>query len=298
MVSRTIAIMLALATGTPLAAEPRFFLSGTGSLAIENAHTKERIAIRYRRPDNTYDPDALDRLARLFRSRGDGAVHDPVLRLVEVLSHVQHLAGADHLVLFSGYRSPDYNQTLTGAARASMHTEGLAADVGLAGARLPLETVWHRVRALDCCGAGFYGKDAYMHLDVGRPRFWEKDTSRVDENLAGGNARLFARTEYDRYAEGERIVVSVHSLTLPPVRIAREATLGGTPVSLEGPADACIELTATGATLALPAAPALAERARLSLTTCEPRAERTPATIETNPIAVRAEPRAEPRAER
>jgi len=151
--------------------------------------------------------------------------------------------------------------------------------------KLSLETLWHRVRALDCCGAGFYGRDAFMHVDVGRPRFWEKTTSRVGENLAGGNARLFARTEYDRYATGERVVVSVHSLTLPPVRIAHEAKLGATPVRLDGDGD-CIELTRTGATLELPAAPATPERARLTLTTCEPRAERTPATIETNPITV------------
>jgi uncharacterized protein YcbK (DUF882 family) len=285
---RTIAIMLTLATGTPLAAEPRFFLSGTGTLSVENAHTKERFTVHYRRPDDTYDREALDRLARLFRSRGDGRVHDPVLRLVEILSYVQHMAGADHLILFSGYRSPDYNQTLKGAARASMHTEGLAADVGLAKPKLSLETVWHKVRALDCCGAGFYGKDAYMHLDVGRPRFWEKTTSRVGENLAGGNARLFARTEYDRYEAGERIVVSMHSMTLPPVRVARAASLGGKSVTLDGSGD-CIELTETGATVTLPDAPATAERVRLTLTTCEPRAERTPATIETNPIAVRSD---------
>ena len=287
MASRTLALVAILATATPLAAaEPRFFLSGTGTLAIENAHTSERVTVRYRRPDNTYDPEALDRLANLFRSRGDGAVHDPVLRLVEVLSHVQHLAGTDHLILFSGYRSPDYNQSLKGAARASMHTEGLAADIGFAKpSKLSLETVWHRVRALECCGAGYYGRDAYMHLDVGRPRFWEKATSRVDENLAGGNARLFARTEYDRYAPGERVVVSVHSLTLPPVRIARDAKLGATTVRLAGDGD-CIELPTTGATLELPAAPATRDRTRLTLTTCEPRAERTPETIETNPIAV------------
>jgi uncharacterized protein YcbK (DUF882 family) len=290
MTFRTIAIMLALATGTPLAAEPRFFLAGTGTLAIENAHTKERVTVRYRRPDATYDPDALDRLGRLFRSRGDGAVHDPVLRLVEILSYAQHLAGADHLVLFSGYRSPDYNQTLKGAARASMHTEGLAADVGFAKAKLPLETIWHRVRDLECCGAGYYGKDAYVHLDVGRPRFWEKATSRVGENLAAGNARVFARTEYDRYTPGERVLVSVHSLTVPPLRIARDAKLGDTPVRLDGDGTGdCVELTTTGATVTIPTAPALPDRARLALTTCEPRPERTPATLETNPIAVRKE---------
>jgi uncharacterized protein YcbK (DUF882 family) len=278
-------MLLALIASTALAVEPRFFLAGTGALSVENAHTKERVTVHYRRPDETYDPQALDRLASLFRSRGDGAVHEPVLRLVEILSWVQHMSGADHLVLFSGFRSPDYNQTLKGAAKASMHTEGLAADIGLAKAKLPLESVWHKVRAANCCGAGFYGKDGFMHVDVGRPRFWTKTTSRVDENLAGGNARLFARTEYDRYKPGDEVVVSVHSMTLPPVRIARAASLGGRPVKLDG-ADDCVELAQTGARVTLPDAPETADRVRLTLTTCEPRAEQTPATIETNPISV------------
>lgn len=284
MASRILATLLVLAATTSLAAAPRFFITGNGRLAIENAHTKERVTVRYRRADDTYDPDALDRLARVFRSRGDGAVHDPALRLVEILSHVQDLSGADHLLLFSGYRSPDYNQTLKGAAKASMHTEGLAADVGFARPKLPLETIWHRIRALECCGAGYYATDAYMHIDVGRPRFWEKTTSRVDENLAGGNARVFARTEYDRYTNTEPIVVRVHSLTLPPVRIARDARLGDTPVRLDGPE--CIELIESGAVLQVSSAPVHADRARLTLSTCAPRPERTPETIETNFIAV------------
>jgi uncharacterized protein YcbK (DUF882 family) len=286
MTSRTIVLVAVLGIATPLVAgEPRFFIMGTGTLTVQNAHTGERVHAVYRRPDDTYDREALDRLANLFRSRGDGAVHEPVLRLVEILSHVQDLAGTNHLLLYSGYRSPDYNQTLKGAARASMHTEGLAADVGIAKpSKLSLETLWHRVRALDCCGAGYYGKDGFMHVDVGRPRFWEKTTSRVGENLAGGNARLFARTQYDRYAAGERVVVSVHSLTLPPVRIARDAKLGATPVRFDG--DDCIELDGTGKTLDLPAAPKTPDRVRLTLTTCAPRLERTPETIETNPITV------------
>jgi hypothetical protein len=56
-------------------------------------------------------------------------------------------------------------------------------------------------------------------------------------------------------------------------------------VRLDGAED-CVELGETGATVTLPDAPETTERVRLTLTTCEPRAERTPATIETNPIAV------------
>jgi len=37
-----------------------------------------------------------------------------------------------------------------------------------------------------------------VHVDVGKPRFWEAATSRADEDLSGGNARVFARTDFDR----------------------------------------------------------------------------------------------------
>ena len=134
MVSRTIAIWRSR-HGDPRSPPSPASSSPAPAPSPSRTPTRGARTVRYRRPDDTYDREALDRLAKLFRSRGDGAVHDPVLRLVEILSHVQDLAGAEHLVLLSGYRSPDYNQTLKGAARASMHTEGLAADIGLAKPR-------------------------------------------------------------------------------------------------------------------------------------------------------------------
>src|SRR2546425_558725 len=79
-----------------------------------------------------------------------------------------------------------------------------------------------KVRALDCCGAGYYAKEGFLHIDVGQPRFWEPSTSRVEENLSAGNARLFGRTEFDRYAKGEEIVVALHAMTVAPVRVGRE----------------------------------------------------------------------------
>jgi hypothetical protein len=109
------------------------------------------------------------------------------------------------------------------AASGSLHTEGLAADVAFPAKEL--RPLWLKIRELDCCGAGYYQSSGFLHLDVGAPRFWEPATSKVEENLSAGNARLFARTEYDRYAVGEPIVVTLHALTAPPVLIAKEAML-------------------------------------------------------------------------
>jgi uncharacterized protein YcbK (DUF882 family) len=272
-----------VSAGAPL---HRFFIEGDGRLAIANAHTGERISVRYRRDDGSYDDPALARIARVFRSSGDGALHDVSLRLIEVLSHVQYVAGVERLVLLSGYRSPGYNETLQGAARASLHTEGLAADLAFPASRVPLETLWRRVRALECCGVGYYAKDGYLHIDAGRPRFWEATTSRVDENLSGGNARVFARTEFDLYAAGEPVRIRVHAVTAPPLRLARAARIGDVPVRLEGDGDDCIAVAATGASVRIAAAPAVRDGERLVLETCAPRVERTPETIETNPVAI------------
>ena len=88
-----------------------------------------------------------------------------------------------------------------------------------------LHGLWERVRALECCGAGYYAKSGFLHLDVGQPRFWEETTSRVGEDLSADNARVFARTDFDRYGAGEPVDVRVYSITLPPLRVSLRARL-------------------------------------------------------------------------
>src|SRR5437867_9141428 len=197
---------------------------GDGTLAVVNAHTGERAEVRYRKADGTYDQAAIARIRRAFRSSGDDGEGKASLRLIEVLSWVQKTSHERPLTLMSGYRSPEYNTDLRAkgarAAGGSLHTEGLAADVAFP--RAMLRPLWMKVRALDCCGAGYYAKEGFLHVDVGQPRFWEPSTSRVEENLSAGNARLFGRTEFDRYATGEKIVVNLHSITIAPVLVAAE----------------------------------------------------------------------------
>src|SRR5215470_13129216 len=148
---RALLLVLALAAGARAGAPPRFFIMGDGHLAIVNAHTHEHLTVRYRRDDGTYDPDALARLRRLFRSSGDAREQDVSLRLIEVLSHLQKMAGGHPLVLLSGYRSPTYNQSLKDkgkqVAGGSMHTEGLAADLAFPRPQLP--KLWQQIRDLD-----------------------------------------------------------------------------------------------------------------------------------------------------
>jgi uncharacterized protein YcbK (DUF882 family) len=216
-------VAVVLAAGSAWA-EPfeRFFIMGDGRLALVNAHTDAKVDVRYRRADGTYDEEALARIRRAFRSKGDDGEGRASLRLIEILSRLQTDGGVRPLTLMSGYRSPGYNDGLIAAGKraagGSLHMEGLAADVAFP--RKMLKPLWMKVRGLDCCGAGYYAKEGFLHLDVGRPRFWEPQTSRVEENLSAGNARLFARTEFDRYQPGEDILIGLHAVTVLPVKIA------------------------------------------------------------------------------
>jgi uncharacterized protein YcbK (DUF882 family) len=296
-------------------ARPRFFFYGDGVIDLKNFHTGEEQHVRFRDSSGRYSPEALDRLMTLFRSRGDNRTADVSLRLIELLDYVEDHFKPREMLLMSGYRSPEYNAQIRDqgaqAAKSSLHTEGLAADIRFVG--LDQHALWLGLRALDCCGTGYYKTGEFIHLDVGRPRFWEETTSRVGENLSAGNARVFARTDFDRYETLPGAVVSLHSVTLRPLRVARRAKLvgesgsgeAGREVDLEpasGAADAtsdCFVLAEPPATppdrfvvsrieaTAAAASPHGAgkphrERGRIVLRTCEPRLEATPETIETN----------------
>src|SRR5262249_45842961 len=145
------------------------------------------------------------------------------LRLVELIDFVEDRWQPKSIHLISGYRSGEYNAALIAhggkQARTSMHTEGLAADLRFAG--LDQRQLWLALRELECCGTGYYKTNGFLHLDVGKPRFWEEGTSRVGENLSRGNARVIARTEYDRYASLDGAAIRLHAVTLRPLRIAR-----------------------------------------------------------------------------
>lgn len=277
------------------APEPRFFVAGPGTVAIENAHTGEGAIVRYRHVDGSYDEQALSRIARVMRSR-DGTVGPVTPRLVELLAHVHDRLGTAPIRILSGYRSAAYNDGLRAlgrkAASASLHTEGMAADIIVPRNRLvPL---WHELRALECCGVGLYQSQGFLHLDVGPARFWEAHTSRVDENLSAGNARVFARSNFDRYRLGEVAEITLHAVTAPPLRIAPDAWLEAPsgerfgPMRLagaDGPGDTpCLEADARSR-LRFTASQPL-RRGTLVLEVCEPRLERTPSVIRTNPIAI------------
>lgn len=273
----------------------RFFFSGSGKLGIENAHTGERAEIHYRRSDGTYDDEALTELRHLFRSRADQREGAVSLRLVELLAYVQGEFHPKKMLLVSGYRSPEFNASLSGAAESSLHTQGLAADVMLTG--IDLKRAWVRLREARTGGVGYYKTGKYLHIDVGQPRFWEETTTRVSEKLATGNARVFVRTDFDRNPTLEGTQVRIYNVTAVPLRIAKRASLAGyadAVVHLQSSSDdgECIVVAAPGAFEAMKIDKVEREpqtgtrRTRIVLSTCPPRLEQTPSTLESNEVEI------------
>jgi uncharacterized protein YcbK (DUF882 family) len=291
-----LAVLLGVAVPLGAAVEPRFFVMGSGTLTLRSRATGEQATVRYRQPDGRYDYVAFGDIQRILRSKGGGEQKELSPRFVEVLAYVSERVGEPLLVL-SGYRTPAYNEGIRRrggkAASGSLHTEGLAADLALP--REQLYPLWVHLRGLECCGAGYYAKQGFVHVDAGKPRFWEAATSRTDEDLSGGNARVFARTDFDRYRAGEMMLVRLHAVTAPPIRVERTARLvpdgGGAPTALTvddvdgAPGDGC--LVADAATRLLVKGAPKTARGRVVFATCAPRAERAPETIESNAVSVR-----------
>ena len=143
-------------------------------LALRNLHTAEQIDVEYFR-DGGYVPAALAGINRLLRDFRTGEVHrmDPLL-----LDHVHEVAlsiGVEPVFsVISGVRSAQTNERLRahghGVAQHSLHLQGRAMDVRLAG--IDCATLSAAAQRLARGGVGYYRASDFVHLDTGAFRTW------------------------------------------------------------------------------------------------------------------------------
>jgi uncharacterized protein YcbK (DUF882 family) len=153
--------------------------TGTGvagkRISLKNLHTGEELESEFFR-DGDYVADsfaAIQVLLRDFRNDEQHAI-DP--KLIDYLFDVaQHLGVDPVFSVISGYRSPQTNALLrersSGVARHSMHLEGRAIDVRIAG----VDCARLAGSALDLTrgGVGYYRASDFVHLDTGAFRTWK-----------------------------------------------------------------------------------------------------------------------------
>jgi uncharacterized protein YcbK (DUF882 family) len=143
-------------------------------LAFRNLHTGEAVDVVYR-ADGRLDTGALREIDWVLRDFRTGEARPIDRRLLDLLWRLRAaLDTAEPYEVISGYRSPATNAMLRregrGVARGSLHMRAMAIDVRVPDR--PLETVRDTALALRLGGVGFYPVSGFVHVDVGRFRFW------------------------------------------------------------------------------------------------------------------------------
>jgi uncharacterized protein YcbK (DUF882 family) len=162
------------AAGVPAAGGPAAGAPVVKRLVLRNVHNPESLDLTFFR-DGAYVPDSLAAVRVLLRDYRNDEQHAIDPPLLDYLHDVALGLGVDPVFsVISGYRSPQTNAMLhersSGVARHSLHIEGRAIDVRLAGvdcARL----AEHALR-FERGGVGYYRKSDFVHLDTGAFRTW------------------------------------------------------------------------------------------------------------------------------
>ena len=172
-------IKLAALTGAAFAPMPalagiRNAASGERALSFYSLHTGESLKTVYW-AENEYVSSALhdiNYLLRDFRANEVKPIDVSLLDLLLVLRTQLDTREPFHVI--SGYRSPATNAMLRthgeGVAPHSLHIQGKAVDVRVPGRELA--SVRRAALNMRRGGVGYYPQSDFVHVDVGRVRFW------------------------------------------------------------------------------------------------------------------------------
>lgn len=144
------------------------------SLAFYNLHTGEQLRTVYWAQGN-YLYESLGAINHILRDHRTNEMKDidpALLDLLFVLDNALDTTQPFHVI--SGYRSPDTNTFLRahsgGIAEHSLHLVGQAIDIRVPGR--DLRSLHKTAVALKRGGVGYYPRSDFVHVDVGRVRYW------------------------------------------------------------------------------------------------------------------------------
>ena len=143
-------------------------------LSFHNTHTGEKLSATFW-SDGKYLDDGIEEINWILRDHRAGIASpiDPKLLdlLYQLQTKVEH-QGEFHVI--SGYRSPATNDMLnkrsSGVAKRSYHMQGKAIDVRMPG--FDSRQLHKAAISLKGGGVGYYSSSNFVHLDVGRVRYW------------------------------------------------------------------------------------------------------------------------------
>jgi uncharacterized protein YcbK (DUF882 family) len=144
------------------------------TLSLYNLHTDESLKTVYWFKGE-YIPDALTEINYILRDFRTNEIKEIDRALLDCLFKIRSsMETKEKLLIISGYRSPATNSNLhknsCGVARNSLHMQGKAADIRIEGKSL--DSLYKTARSLKLGGVGYYPSSDFVHVDVGRVRYW------------------------------------------------------------------------------------------------------------------------------
>ncbi len=146
------------------------------ALSFYNTHTGETLRTTFW-AEGVYVPEGISEINHILRDHRSGTVAEMDVELFDLLYSIRtRLDSREPFQIISGYRSPASNAKLrggsasSGVAKKSLHMEGKAIDINLPGRNLA--DVRKVAMSLGQGGVGYYPKSNFVHVDVGRVRYW------------------------------------------------------------------------------------------------------------------------------
>ena len=143
-------------------------------LAFFNTHTGESLEAVYW-ANGKYLSSAITKIDHILRDYRTNEIKPIDIKLLDLLSAVaMKFAIQQPFHIISGYRSPKTNAFLRqcgrGVAKNSLHMQGKAVDIRLPDVRLA--SLRQAAVNLKGGGVGYYPRSNFVHIDVGRIRYW------------------------------------------------------------------------------------------------------------------------------
>ncbi len=144
------------------------------TLAFDNLHTGEKISATFW-ADGNHLKDGCAAINKVLRDHRSGEIATISTELLDLLYLLDiKLESSKPYEVISGYRSPATNESLAragnGVSHNSLHMKGMAIDIRVAGRSLV--ALRDTAMTLKGGGVGYYPKSDFVHVDVGRIRYW------------------------------------------------------------------------------------------------------------------------------
>jgi uncharacterized protein YcbK (DUF882 family) len=157
----------------PVYANAPGVLRGAGDnrrIRLRNARTGESLDTVYF-VNGRYIPEAMTEISFFMRDWRQNVVRQYHPSNIDIMATTLRMLDTNEpYLVISGYRTPQTNRMLRGAARESFHMRAMAADV-----RLQSRDVSQITRAAVACragGVGTYSRSNFVHMDCGPVRTW------------------------------------------------------------------------------------------------------------------------------